>query len=253
MGPSRFGFHPVLLAVIGVASGALALGASTLGWRAEDASARGAQEAARRLAQPSSALQAPAEKAANAPPAPSGAAAAAAARRPRWFPALFAPDADPGGRSLDLTDPLTRDPTAAERAALIPAIANNQILAFYGKPDSRRMGILGEYPKEDLAGILDGYARLYDGQNGERGVVSAFYLIYGTCWPEGEIGYLKDSVVQEYIDFARSKGMLVFVDHQIGKYPVADAMARLLPWLKYPNVHLALDPEWRTDAPMKVI
>jgi hypothetical protein len=238
MGPSRFGFHPVLLALIGVASGALALGASTLGWRGEDASTRGAPDAAHRLAQPASFAPA---------------VAAPAARRPRWFPALFAPDADPGGRSLDLTDPLPRDPTAAERAALIPAIANNHILAFYGKPDSRRMGILGEYSKEDLAAILDGYARLYDGQNGERGVVSAFYLIYGTCWPEGEIGYLKDSVVQEYVEFARSRGMLVFVDHQIGKYPVADAMARLLPWLKYPNVHLALDPEWRTDAPMKVI
>jgi len=47
--------------------------------------------------------------------------------------------------------------------------------------------------------------------------------------------------------------MLVFVDHQIGKYPVADAMSRLLPWLKYPNVHIALDPEWRTESPMEEI
>ena len=27
----------------------------------------------------------------------------------------------------------------------------------------------------------------------------------------------------------------------------------MLPWLRYPNVHLALDPEWRTDQPMVVI
>jgi hypothetical protein len=26
-----------------------------------------------------------------------------------------------------------------------------------------------------------------------------------------------------------------------------------LPWLNYPNVHIALDPEWRTDEPMQVI
>ncbi len=115
------------------------------------------------------------------------------------------------------------------------------------------MGILGEYSKEDLARILEGYAKLYDDQNGCEGVVPAFYLIYGTCWPGGEIGYLKDSVVQDYIEFAQARGWLVFVDHQIGKYPVADAMKRLLPWLKYPNVHIALDPEWRTESPMKVI
>jgi hypothetical protein len=85
------------------------------------------------------------------------------------------------------------------------------------------------------------------------GVVPAFYLIYGTCWPGGEIGYLKDSVVREYVEYAKERGMLVFVDHQIGKYPISEAMRRLLPWLEYPNVHIALDPEWRTESPMEVI
>jgi hypothetical protein len=47
--------------------------------------------------------------------------------------------------------------------------------------------------------------------------------------------------------------MLVFVDHQIGKYTVKEAMERILPFLKYPNVHLAIDPEWRTLIPMKEI
>jgi hypothetical protein len=40
------------------------------------------------------------------------------------------------------------------------------------------------------------------------------------------------------------------VDHQIGKYSVGEATRRLLPFLRYPNVHLALDPEWRTTKPM---
>jgi hypothetical protein len=155
-------------------------------------------------------------------------------------------------RGHDVAAP-TREPTEVERASLVPELANNQILAFYGKPDSRSMGILGEYSKEELAVILEGYARLYDEQNGGDGVVPAFYLIYGTCWPGGEIGYLRESVVKDYIEFARSRGMLVFIDHQIGKFPVAEAVERLLPWLKYPNVHIALDPEWRTDEPMKVI
>ncbi|MDP3177566.1 MAG: hypothetical protein Q8M76_06655, partial [Spirochaetaceae bacterium] len=78
------------------------------------------------------------------------------------------------------------------RQAIVPLLANNQILAFYGSPLSRNMGILGEYPKEELAPILLDYARRYNESNGRAGIVPAFYIIYGTCWPEGEIGYLPD-------------------------------------------------------------
>lgn len=135
----------------------------------------------------------------------------------------------------------------------IPLLASNTIVAFYGHPSSTRMGILGEYSKEDLTVILDAYAKMFDKANGRDGVISAFYIIYGTCWPGGEIGYLKDSVLEEYIRFAAERGMLVFVDHQIGKYSVRQAMERILPFLKYQNVHLAIDPEWRTLKPMKEI
>ena len=128
-----------------------------------------------------------------------------------------------------------------------------QILAFYGKPGASSMGILGEYSKEELAPFLEAYARLYDEANGELGVVPAFYLIYGTCWPEGEIGILRRSVVEEYIEFAAQRGWIVFLDHQIGKYGVEHAVSSMLPFLHYPNVHLAIDPEWRTLRPMQEI
>lgn len=160
---------------------------------------------------------------------------------PSYGPAPAAPlaESSPGG----VADPFLR----------IPLVVHTDIIAFYGKPGAVRMGILGEYRKEELAVMLDGYVRLYDGHNGERGAVGAFYIIYGTVWPEGEIGILADRVVKEWIDFAAERGMLVFLDHQIGKYTVEQATAKLLPWLKYPNVHLALDPEWRTTVPMQEI
>jgi hypothetical protein len=129
----------------------------------------------------------------------------------------------------------------------------NQILAFYGKPGASSMGILGEYTKEQLAPFLEAYAKLYDEANGERGMVPAFYIIYGTCWPDGEIGILRRSVIEEYIEFAAQRGWLVFLDHQIGRYDVEHAVSLMLPFLQYPNVHLALDPEWRTLKPMQDI
>jgi hypothetical protein len=234
--------HPAIIVVAGIASGALALGASALGTSSSPSTAPSKSSRASAAASPRAATKAFA------------AVGAASAGAPKRFPALYAPQKAaeaPRITEVLLSPPI--DQAEADPSALIPAIANNQILAFYGKPDSKCMGILGEYSKEELAAMLDGYAKLYDEKNGPDGVVGAFYLIYGTCWPGGEIGYLRESMVKEYIDYAAQKGMLVFLDHQIGKYPVADAVQRLLPWLKYPNVHLALDPEWRTESPMEEI
>jgi hypothetical protein len=155
-------------------------------------------------------------------------------------------------RSCDVPDEAASG-IGLKEAVELPFLANEQILAFYGHPASKSMGILGEYPKEELGRLLKGYCSLYDAENGDRGIVPAFYIIYGTCWPGGEIGFLGDSIVEDYIEYAASQGIIVFLDHQIGKYPVAEAMERLLRFLRYPNVHFALDPEWRTSFPMEVI
>jgi hypothetical protein len=135
----------------------------------------------------------------------------------------------------------------------ISFLLNNDILAFYGHPLSKNMGILGCYSKEELNQRLSALAEEYKAAGGGRGVLKAFYIIYGTVWPEGEIGILSETVLKEYIEYAQANDILVFIDHQIGRYNPVDSLKRMLPWLKYPNVHLALDPEWRTTKPMKEI
>jgi len=132
-------------------------------------------------------------------------------------------------------------------------LLNNDIFSLYGKPGSRGMGVLGQYGLPEIESVMNDYVRLYDEANGPRGIIPSFYIIFGTCWPEGEIGILSDAVVRQYIEFARERGWYVFLDHQIGKYTVEAAMKKLLPYLKYPNVQLALDPEWRTTKPMQEI
>jgi hypothetical protein len=132
-------------------------------------------------------------------------------------------------------------------------LLNNDILAFYGHPNSKNMGILGRYSIEELDAKLTQLAADYAAQSGGRNVLKAFYIIYGTVWPEGEIGIIKDEILQRYIDYALKRNMLVFIDHQIGRYDPVNSLKRMLPWLRYPNVHLALDPEWRTSKPMQEI
>ena len=140
-----------------------------------------------------------------------------------------------------------------DESKLQSVLLNNDIFALYGKPGAYTMGILGRYSPEEIEPIMNEFTATYDEVNNERGLIPAFYLIYGTCWPGGDIGLLRQSTVKKYIEFAAERGWYVFIDHQIGKYTVEQAMNAILPFLKYPNVHLALDPEWHTTEPMKVI
>ena len=135
----------------------------------------------------------------------------------------------------------------------VSILLNNDILAYYGHPNSRNMGILGRYSIEEIDRLLTAKAAEYEAVSGGRKVKKAFYLIYGTVWPEGEIGIMKDELLMRYINYGLENDILVFVDHQIGRYDPIDSLKRILPWLRYPNVHLALDPEWRTTMPMKEI
>jgi hypothetical protein len=132
-------------------------------------------------------------------------------------------------------------------------LLNNDILAFYGHPRSTIMGILGRFPIEELDKKLTVLAAEYKAANGGRNVIKAFYIIFGTVWPEGEIGIINSELLTRWIEYARDHNMLVFIDHQIGRYDPVASLKRMLPWLKYPNVHLALDPEWRTTKPMREI
>jgi len=129
-------------------------------------------------------------------------------------------------------------------------LLNNDILAYYGHPDSRNMGILGRHSIEELDRLLTALTAEYESVNGGRKVRKAFYIIYGTVWPKGEIGIIGDNLLMQYIEYGMKNDILVFIDHQIGRYDPIDSLKKMLPYLRYPNVHLALDPEWRTKRPM---
>jgi len=129
-------------------------------------------------------------------------------------------------------------------------LLSSDILAYYGHPNSRNMGILGRYPIEELDKLLTEQAAEYEKVSNGRRVVKAFYIIYGTVWPGGDIGILGNETLMKYIDYGLKNDILVFIDHQIGRFDPVESLKKMLPYLKYPNVHLALDPEWRTLKPL---
>jgi len=176
-----------------------------------------------------------------------------------YFPGIYFTDVVEAARKAEDESPYWAN-TKAEQEAInrittdyASLLLNNDILAFYGHPRSTIMGILGRFPIEELDKKLTALAGEYKAANGGRNVIKAFYIIFGTVWPEGEIGIINSELLTRWIEYARDHNMLVFIDHQIGRYDPVASLKRMLPWLKYPNVHLALDPEWRTTKPMKEI
>ena len=135
--------------------------------------------------------------------------------------------------ALQAAEPVIPDEDLALHflSAYDPIMMNSDVMAFYGHPNAASMGIIGQYSLEDLEPLLIKFADEYDAVNGARTVTPALYLIFGTCWPEGEIGYLNSETCKKYIDYAAERGWLVFLDHQIGKYTVEFATKKLLPYL----------------------
>jgi hypothetical protein len=175
------------------------------------------------------------------------------------FPALFFTDYYNSYQAQESARPYwvtTEEEINAQTRYLkdnISILLNNDILAFYGHPNSRNMGILGRYSKEELDARLTYLAGEYQDVSGGRKVLRAFYIIYGTVWPAGDIGIIRESLLLEYIQYALEHDILIFIDHQIGRYDPVESLKKMFPYLRYPNVHLALDPEWRTTKPMEEI
>lgn len=123
-------------------------------------------------------------------------------------------------------------------------------VTYYGRPDVPVMGILGEHDLDKLTTLLKQQAAAYDQANGsELGVMPAFHLVYGMATKapgddNSHLAFLADEVVEAYIKRAEKEKFAVILDIQIGGLTPEESIKPGLPWLKYKNVHLAIDPEF---------
>lgn len=128
-------------------------------------------------------------------------------------------------------------------------------LTYYGRPGIPVMGILGEHSVEDLTPLLAAEAEAYDAANGDAlGVMPALHLVYGMATKAaGEDGshlaFIEESTVITYIQAAEAEGWSVILDVQIGALSPTAAITPALRYLEYPNVHLAIDPEFAMVHP----
>ena len=128
-----------------------------------------------------------------------------------------------------------------------------QVVSLYGYPGHPGMGALGAYPPERAADEVLRVAEAYDALNGERGVAPALHLIVAVAqpWPMEDGSYLhrlSDELLATYVELARERGLLLFLDVQVGWADPLAEVRRLSGALAEPFVHLALDPEFATRA-----
>jgi hypothetical protein len=139
---------------------------------------------------------------------------------------------------------------------------NELMLGYYGRPGAVSLGVLGQSPIEALVPKIKAKADEYARASGERTVTPAFHLIYGLA--SSEPGRDKDYLlplshekVMAYIDAAKTHGFAVIIDSQLGELTPMESIKPVLKYLKYENVHLAIDPEFEVNGlsvrPGKVI
>jgi hypothetical protein len=111
------------------------------------------------------------------------------------------------------------------------------------------MGVLGEYPLEQMLAKLDAETRKWNAADPSRPVQPALHLIatvaQGAPGADGKWRRRESSAMIEKVHgWARQKNALLFLDVQIGKSTLEEELQVLLPYLQRPDVHLGIDPEF---------
>ncbi len=140
-------------------------------------------------------------------------------------------------------------------------LPNKRIVAYYGNPLSKRMGILGEVPPDEMLKRLDREVRAWERADSATPVVPALHLIavvaQGSAGRDGLYrARMGDSLIERVYGWAQRQKAIMFLDIQVAKSTVQAELPRLTTFLSRPDVHLGLDPEFsmkRGGAPGKRI
>ncbi|MEJ7679286.1 MAG: hypothetical protein WKG06_15805 [Segetibacter sp.] len=121
----------------------------------------------------------------------------------------------------------------------------HRIVAFYGNLYSKRMGILGEVPKNEMLKKLQGEVAKWQAADSSLPVIPALHYVAVTAQGTGG----KDSKyrlrmpfhqIDTIVNWAKEINALVFVDIQVAHSTVKDEVLALEKYLQMPNVNLEL-------------
>lgn len=152
-------------------------------------------------------------------------------------------------RLLVHRDSLRADSIARAGGRLPGAVLpDNRIVAFYGNPLHKSMGILGQYPKDEMLRRL----RVQTAQWQQADSLPVLPALHMTAiiaqrdsGADGKYRLpLPDSTIRRVIRWGQEHNTLVFLDVQVGLSDLQHELPPLARYLRLPFVHLGIDPEF---------
>ncbi|CAN5132688.1 lipoprotein [soil metagenome] len=125
----------------------------------------------------------------------------------------------------------------------------NRVVAFYGNLYSKKMGILGELPKKQMLDKLQGEVAKWQAADSSVKVIPALHYIAVTAQGSpGKDGKYRLRMpfhqIDSIVNWAKEINALVILDIQVSHSTVGIEVPLLEKYLKMPNVHLGIDPEF---------
>ncbi len=132
----------------------------------------------------------------------------------------------------------------------------HRIVAFYGNLYSKRMGVLGELPKQQMLEKLNYEVNRWRKADPSVTTIPALHYIAITAQnAPGKSNTHRLRMPHHQIDivlsWANEINGLVFLDVQVGHSTLQDELPTLVKYLQLPFVHLGIDPEFsmKNEAP----
>jgi hypothetical protein len=125
----------------------------------------------------------------------------------------------------------------------------NRIVAYYGNMYSKNMGILGEYPPKIMMAKLKAEVKNWEAADPNTPVIPALHYICVTAQADAGRNGLHSlrmpfKQIDSVLKMAKSINALVFLDIQVGYSTVQTELPLLEKYLRLPNVHFGIDPEF---------
>jgi hypothetical protein len=128
-------------------------------------------------------------------------------------------------------------------------LPDKRIVAYYGNPLSKQMGVLGQYPKEEMLRRLKDETEKWQKADPDHEIQPALHLIAVVAQGDpGKTGkyrmVMPDNIINDVHSWAKEANAILFIDIQTGLDDIRALLPRFEWILKNPDVHLAIDPEF---------
>ncbi|MEM7111295.1 MAG: hypothetical protein AAF614_02610 [Chloroflexota bacterium] len=164
-----------------------------------------------------------------------------------WDPTNNAPDTPPAVPPPP--PPIVRSPGSPT-----PYLSQFRLIGFYGSPEGRGLGLLGNQFRNETVRMIRGVINEYrpyltDG----RYTMPVFHMISTVakpCDPEfPNCSYhISKDLIYDWIVTAENNNAAVTLDIQFGRNDVMEEFNLVREFLYFPHVHLAVDPEFRMNS-----